>query len=134
MTTIVSLWGNFANGDDYPDEILFETENTLVIKYCGQNEGGSDKYVGVGNYFFSINRNRNQKYTYIGRVIKSTMLGKELQYKKNYRNEYKHYNVQTFELVISKEPKRSFCLKSEACDNLGLTGGNLQSGIINHMS
>ena len=135
MSDIVSIWGNFVKGADYPDEILFETENTLVIKYCGQNSGQQDKLVGIGNYFFVKESNKSSKYTFVGRVIKSTQLGKELQYKKNKKTkEYKYYNVQTFELVISKQPSRSFPIKNSVYTHFRWDPkiGNKQSGIIRH--
>jgi hypothetical protein len=136
MSKEVSLWGNFVKGAEYPDEILFETENTLIIKYCGQNSGQHDKLVGIGNYFF-IKKSNNQpsKYTFVGRVIKSTHLGKEWQYKKhNKTKEYNYYNIQTFELVISKEPIRSFHNKDEVYTHFKWDPkkGNRQSGIIEH--
>ena len=136
MTTAVSLWGNFVRGAEYPDEKLFETKNTLIIKYCGQNCGQNDKHVGVGNYFFvKKSKTQKDKYTFVGRVIQYTQLGNEIQFKRDAKTQqYKYYNVQTFELVISKEPEYSFRIKEDAYKHFGwkIGCGNIQSGIIEH--
>ena len=127
MAEPVSIWGHFMDGE-YNDKKLYETDNTMIIRYCGQKQGRNDKYVGVGNYFFFKN-NKKEKYKFAGRVIDSKHIGIE-----NQIHDGKTRSVNIFELVISKEPEISFRIKAEAYRHFGwkMIGQEHMSGIVKH--
>ena len=127
MTENVSIWSNFMDGE-YPDRNLFETEKSIVVRYCGQKSGRNDKYVGSGNYFFFKN-NKKGSYKFAGRVVSSVLIGTERQL---HKGEYKNVNV--FELVICKEPQIVFRIKHDAYEHFGWkkVGQQFMSGIIKH--
>lgn len=127
MTEPVSIWGNFMDGE-YNDKKLYETENILVIRYCGQKTGKHDKYVGIGNYFFYKN-NRKDNYKFAGRVAHCKHIGIERQL---HKGEIKNINI--FELVISREPEISFRIKEDAYKYFGWkkVGQEHMNGIVKH--
>ena len=127
MSEPVSIWGNFMDGE-YNDKKLYETEKTMVIRYCGQKNGRNDHYVGVGNHFFFKN-NKKDNYKFAGRVIYCKLVGVENQI---HKGDIKHVNI--FELVISKEQEISFRIKEDAYRFFGWKkiGQEHMSGIIKH--
>ena len=98
---IISIWCNPYNGK-YHDEIKYESEHTIIVKYYGQTKGRMDKYITEDSFFFLKNNKNNKKYTYIGKIINVNKLKKE-------------NNINVFELVIKKETPVSFRVKKDAC-------------------
>ncbi len=139
MSQKVSIWGNFKNGK-YNDSIISENDDILVIKYYGQNSGRDDHKISNDSYFFE----KNKKYKYIGRVINIEETGIEHNIRKLYVNykvqppirEFRTYNINTYKLTIQKEKNTEklteFRYKKEAMNHLGLSGGDIVSGIVSH--
>jgi hypothetical protein len=143
MSQKVSIWGNFNNGE-YDDSIISENDDILVVKYYGQNTGRDDKYICNNSYFFE----KNRYYKYIGRVINIEKTEIEYNVKKkftNYKstppikasdNIFKYYNINTYILTIQKEKDEDklteFRYKNDARNNIGLSGGDMVSGIVRH--
>lgn len=127
----ISIWGNFIDGE-YNDRKIFQDESIMVIRYCGQRTGKNDKFIGVGNRFFAKN-SAKENYKYIGKVLFSKLIGTEKQLH-NIKGELKEYNINIFELVISKEEEIEFRIKHDAYDYFGWRkiGQDHMSGIINH--
>ena len=129
MAEPVSLWSNLTADGEYNDKIMFETEDTLVMKYNGQRSGKCDMLVGVGNIQF-IKETNGGHWKYKGCTIQCNRKGIEPQ---NHKGQLK--NVNTFELVIAKEPEVSFRTKEDAYRHFGWRwngGWEHQSGIIKH--
>ena len=128
MDNQVSLWGNFMDGE-YNDKKLYETDNLIIIKYCGQKTKKNDKYVGIGNYFFFKN-NKKEHYKYAGKVIFAKNIGIEKQ-----MHDGKILDINIFELVVSKEHEITFRLKHDAFQHFGWkkNGQDHMSGIIKHI-
>ena len=128
MTEPVSLWSTFNDGE-YNDKKLFETEDTMTIRYCGQKSGRDDKYLGVGNHFFFKYNQKEKYYKYTGKVIHFKLIGVE-----NQIHDGKIKNVNIFELIISKEPEISFRIKEDAYRYFGWkkVGQQHLCGIIKH--
>jgi hypothetical protein len=117
-----SLWWNPG---EYPDEILSDTLNEMIIKYYGQHSGKMDKYVGVGNYFFL--KTGIQNWTYIGIVSNCNQIGIDYITKDG-----KTKAVNIFRLVILKSQEIHFRIKNNTCGYFGWNHFNPYSGIIRH--
>lgn len=132
-----SLWGNFEDGE-YNDEILFETDKIMVVKYCGQKfKKYNEKYIGISNYFFYKN-NEEEIYKFVGRVIHSNFIRTEIYSIKNKKtDQYKDYNINIFELVISKRADLPFTIrvKHDVYEYFGWKkeGKDYRDGIIKHV-
>ena len=122
----ISVWGNFINGE-YNDRKIYEDEDIIIVRYCGQRCGKNDKFIGPGNRFFAKNSKKDY-YKFIGNIIFSKLIGTERQL---HNGEYKDINI--FRIVISKEEVQ-FRVKLDAYDYFGLEkkGQDFMSGIINH--
>jgi hypothetical protein len=138
MSQKVSIWGNFKNGE-YNDSVVSENDDILVIKYYGQNSGRDDHKISNDSYFFE----KNNKYKYIGRVINVEETGIEYNIRKPYTSktkppirEMREYNINTYKLTIQKEKNTEklteFRYKKDAMKHLGLSEGDIVSGIISH--
>jgi len=122
----VSIWCNITDGE-YSDTKLFETDNIMIVRYCGQRSGRNDAYVGEGNHFFLKIK---KKYKFVGKVINCKVVEVQKQTHKGLE-----YNVNIFELVIRKEPEIWFRIKHDAYTYFGWkkVGQQHMSGIIKHI-
>jgi|UniRef100_A0A6C0IMW2 hypothetical protein len=121
----VSIWCNFTDGE-YSDTKLFETDNIIVVRYCGQRSGRNDAYVGVGNHFFL---KVEKKYKFLGNVIHCKIIEVQKQIHKSVE-----HNVNIFELVIKKKPEILFRIKHDAYTYFRWkkVGQQHMNGIIRH--
>jgi len=104
----------------YQDEILFETDNFMVVKFKGQNYHKNDKYICNGSYVFMKIRSI---YVFKGNVVSWKLCEK---------NEIGTPNE--YELVIQKyySNGEQFERKNDAIMHFGLSGGDIIQGIIPH--
>ncbi len=123
----IGVWVNFINGESN-DIKIYEDEDIIIVRYCGQRCGKNDKFIGPGNRFFSKNSKKDY-YKFIGNIIFSKLIGTEKQL---HNGVYKDINI--FRIVISKEEEVQFRVKLDAYDYFGWgkKGQDFMSGIINH--